>query len=207
MNKLPAKLVFATRNQHKVTEVIRILKSANVSLGEILSLDDIGCAEDIPETSPTIAENARQKAMYVYDHYGKDCFAEDTGLCIDALQGEPGVYSARYAGNHKNADDNIDLVLKKLKDHQNRSAHFLTVIALIIDGHLHLFKGKINGTITMQRKGGGGFGYDAIFQPTGHDLTFGEMESKAKNQISHRFLALQKLIHFFVKKQKDTALQ
>lgn len=192
-----SKLVFATRNANKVKEVNRIFESGEIEIGEIVSLDTINCIEEIPETSPTIAANAQQKAMYIFENYGMNCFAEDTGLCVDVLNGEPGVLSARYAGDQKNSEHNIDLVLSNLSQSSNRKAHFLTVVALILDGKTHLFKGKINGTITLDRKGESGFGYDPIFLPDGHQLTFGEMDIDLKNKISHRFLAFQKLINYF----------
>ncbi len=195
MNRAPSKLVFATRNENKIREVNRIFTLENILIDQILSLDDIDCGEDIPETSMTIAGNAAQKATYVFDNYGMNCFAEDTGLCIDALNGEPGIFSARYAGDQKNAENNIDLVLKKMVDQPIRSAHFLTVVALNIDGNTEIFEGRIDGIITQKRRGESGFGYDPIFLPDGHELTFGEMDMDLKNKISHRFLAFEKLIN------------
>lgn len=185
-------IVFATGNPYKVKEV-------NEMLGEdfkILSLKDIGCTEDVPETSPTIEGNALQKARYVKKHYKVDCFSEDTGLEINALNGEPGVMSARYAGTERSAEANMGMVLDKLKDAQDRSAHFKTVIALILNGEEYTFEGIAKGHIRKEKSGDGGFGYDPIFQPEGFDRTFAEMQSSDKNEISHRGKALKKLLTF-----------
>jgi XTP/dITP diphosphohydrolase len=186
------KLVFATNNKNKIKEIKQLL---NNSL-ELLSLEDIGCLEDIPETADTIEGNAIQKAQYVYEKYGYNCFADDTGLEIDALNGEPGVYSARYAGEQKNAEDNMMKVLTKLQDVENRSAQFKTVIALIVDGKVTCFEGIVKGEITTERSGNEGFGYDPIFKPKGYDVSYAEMSLELKNEISHRAIATKKLIQF-----------
>lgn len=186
------KLVFATNNKNKIKEIKQLL---NNSL-ELLSLEDIGCLEDIPETADTIEGNAVQKAQYVYEKYGYNCFADDTGLEIDALNGEPGVYSARYAGEQKNAEDNMIKVLTKLKDVENRLAQFKTVIALIVDGKITCFEGIVRGEITTDRSGNQGFGYDPIFKPKGQDVSYAEMSLELKNEISHRAIATKKLIQF-----------
>lgn len=185
-------IVFATANQHKVREVNQLLGDQY----QILSLKDIGCEEDIPETQDTIAGNAQQKARYLKAHYGHDCFAEDTGLEIDALDGAPGVYTARYAGPQRDPQANMQLVLEQLADTNWRSARFRTVIALILDGKEHLFEGIAEGTIAEQQSGSEGFGYDPIFIPEGYDQTFAELDSAEKNAISHRGKAVEKLAQF-----------
>ncbi len=186
------KLVFATNNKHKLEEVRKILGNQF----EILSLKDINCFEEIPETQKTIEGNASQKAHYIYNKYKTNCFADDTGLEIEALNGEPGVYSARYAGEHCSFEDNVEKVLKKLSGIPNRKARFKTVISLIIDKKEYQFEGIINGTITTEKHGTSGFGYDPIFLPDGYDKTFAELSSEEKNKISHRGLATRKLINF-----------
>lgn len=186
------KLVFATNNQNKVKEIKNILDNSI----DLLSLEDINCLEEIPETSDTISGNALQKAMYVYEKYGYNCFADDTGLEIEVLNGEPGVYSARYAGEQKLAEDNMDKVLGKLDGKENRRAQFKTVIALVIDGKETLFEGVVTGVITKSKSGSAGFGYDPIFQPDGFDITFSEMSMDEKNKISHRGKAVRKLADF-----------
>ncbi len=183
-------LVFASNNLNKIKEIQQLLPG-NISL---LSLKDIGCFEDIPETAETIEGNALLKAQYVKDKYGYDCFADDTGLEIDALQGAPGVYSARYAGNHKNTEDNIIKVLQELSNKNNRKAQFKTVIALIIKNQEYCFEGIINGKITTVKKGNNGFGYDPIFIPDNQDHTFAELSMEEKSKISHRGIAVQKLM-------------
>lgn len=183
-------LVFASNNLNKIKEIQQLLPG-NISL---LSLKDIGCFEDIPETAETIEGNALLKARYVKDKYGYDCFADDTGLEIDALQGAPGVYSARYAGNHKNTEDNIIKVLQELSNKNNRKAQFKTVIALIIKNQEYCFEGIINGKITTVKKGNNGFGYDPIFIPDNQDHTFAELSMEEKSKISHRGIAVQKLM-------------
>lgn len=185
-------IIFATGNRHKVSEVSRILKDKY----EILSLKDLGFDGDIPETSDTFEGNALQKAHFVREKFGKDCFSEDTGLEIEVLDGEPGVYSGRYAGEPQVASNNMDKVLKKMKGEKNRKARFKTVIALIFNGKEHLFEGIVTGKILEARSGESGFGYDPIFQPDGFDITFAEMTSEEKNKISHRGRAVAKLVQF-----------
>ena len=208
------KIVFATNNQHKLEEIRSILGDDF----EVLSLSDIGCHEDIPETSDTLEGNAMQKAQYVFDKYGYDCFADDTGLEVDALGGEPGIYSARYAaldGDDSISHDseaNMEKLLRKLEGVENRKARFRTVIALITTKDnspsligregvgLLLFEGIVNGSIIRERRGGEGFGYDPIFQPEGYDKTFAELGSEIKNHISHRARAVEKLAHYLKEK-------
>jgi XTP/dITP diphosphohydrolase len=185
-------LVFATANKNKTKE-IQSLISENIRL---MSLIDISCYEDIPETQPTIEGNAAQKAFYVYEKYGKDCFADDTGLEIEALDGKPGVMSARYAGESKNADANMNKILAEMLGIQNRKARFKTVISLVIKGKEVQFEGVVNGTILLEKRGDKGFGYDPIFQPDGYDRPFAEMELAEKNKISHRALAVNKLVEY-----------
>lgn len=186
------KLVFASNNRHKIKEIQNLVPDSI----KILSLEDIGCFEEIEETADTIEGNAILKANYVTEKYGYDCFADDSGLEIDYLNGAPGVFSARFAGEQKNDQDNIDKVLNELKDVNNRKANFKTVIALNLNKEQHLFTGIINGTITNFQKGKQGFGYDPIFQPDNYEITFAEMNQKEKSAISHRGQALAKLLHF-----------
>ena len=190
------KIVFATNNQHKLSEIRQILGGRV----EVLSLNDIGCNDDIPETGSTLEENALQKAQYVYDHYHIDCFADDTGLEVDALNGAPGVYSARYAGDGHDSEANMTKLLNELGENNNRSARFRTVIALIQQGEVHEFEGIVNGQIIRERRGGEGFGYDPIFQPDGYDQTFAELGLDIKNQISHRARATRKFAEYLLKK-------
>lgn len=185
-------LVFATQNPNKLKEV-RLLLPTKFRL---LSLEDIGCKEDIPETAATLEGNAMIKANYVYSNYGYPCFADDTGLLVDALDGEPGVHSARYAGDHKSAQDNIDKLLQRLQPHKNRHARFITVIALKNDTEMRLFKGEVAGHIIHEKRGHGGFGYDPVFVPEGFKETFAEMPTELKNEMSHRGLALQNLVTY-----------
>lgn len=185
------KLVFATNNQHK-TEEIRFALSGQY---EVLNLEDIGCFTDIPETANTFEGNATLKSSYVVQHYNLDCFADDSGLEIEALNNEPGVYSARYSGS-RDSLENINLVLAKLEGKTNRKARFKTVISLMHNGKNHLFEGIINGTIRTELSGAKGFGYDPIFQPDGYDVTFAEMDMADKNKISHRALAIEKMMVF-----------
>jgi len=185
-------LVFATHNLNKVKEV-QLLLPNNITL---LSLEDIGCKQDIPETALTLEGNAQLKADYVTENYGYSCFADDTGLLVAALDGAPGIYSARYAGEQKNAEDNISKLLFELKNQQNRDAHFKTAIALNIDKEKTLFTGIVNGEITTEKSGVAGFGYDSIFKPSGYNKTFAEITLSEKNKISHRGIAVQKLIDF-----------
>ena len=200
------KIVFATNNQHKLSEIRQILGNRV----EVLSLRDIGCDVDIPETGTTLEENALQKAQYIYDNYHIDVFADDTGLEVEALNGAPGVYSARYAAlecvatesqqavSH-DSEANMARLLRELGDNNNRRARFRTVIALIQQGKVHEFEGIVNGNIISERRGGEGFGYDPIFQPDGYDQTFAEMGAETKNQISHRARATQKLANYLLK--------
>jgi len=186
------KIVFATNNLNKLSEI----KSLVPNSIEILSLNDISCNEELPETNPTIEENAIQKARYIYDNYGFNCFADDTGLEINVLGGEPGVYSARYAGEDCNAEDNIKKVLHNMQEEEDRGAVFRTVIALIINGKVTLFEGQCSGIITKTRIGMEGFGYDPIFMPKGFTKTFAEMEKNEKGLISHRGKAVKNLVRF-----------
>lgn len=188
------KLVFATNNAHKTEEVAHIL-APNY---EILNLKDINCLVDIPETGNTFAENANLKSTYVFENFGLDCFADDSGLEVEALNYEPGIYSARYSGV-KNDTTNLQLLLKNMEGQSNRRARFKTVISLLKNGENHLFEGIIEGTIRSVPSGTNGFGYDPIFQPDGYDITFAEMDMSEKNKISHRALAMQKLIAFLKK--------
>ena len=185
-------IVFATNNKHKLEEIRNILDNTL----NILSLDDINCHEDIPETGSTIEENALIKARYIKEKYGYDCFADDTGLEIKSLNNEPGVYSARYAGNDHNSEKNMQKVLENLKGKNDRSACFRTCIALITSNNEYLFEGKIEGEIITEKKGESGFGYDPIFVPDGYIQTFAELGNDIKNKISHRALAVKKLINF-----------
>lgn len=180
-------LVFATNNQNKLKEVKSKLKA------EILGLADIHCNEDIEETGKTFEENAFIKAKYVLDKYGYECFADDSGLEVDALDGAPGVYSARYAGDHGNAEANMNKLLENLKGIDNRKARFVTVICLINKENTLYFRGEINGTIINEKRGDDGFGYDPIFVPDGFNRTFAEMTLEEKNKMSHRALALEKM--------------
>ncbi|AXT55635.1 non-canonical purine NTP diphosphatase [Aquimarina sp. AD1] len=186
------KLVFATNNLNKLKEVQELIPSRI----QLLSLSDIGCTEDIPETSPTIEGNAIQKVQYIKEHYGYDCFADDTGLQVDSLDGEPGVYSARYAGKAKDSNANMLKLLTNLEEKENRNAQFKTVIALSINNRLHTFTGICKGTITKEKRGDQGFGYDPVFLPNGFDETFAELSLEEKNNISHRAIAIKKLIIF-----------
>lgn len=185
-------IVFATNNPHKIKEVNEVLGNAF----KIKSLKEIGCNEELPETQPTLEGNALQKARYVLENYGADCFSEDTGLEIEALEGEPGVITARYAGAERDPDANMNLVLQKLAGKDNRKAQFRTVIALLINGKEHLFEGIVEGQIAHKKLGAGGFGYDPIFIPDGYDQTFAELSLEIKNGISHRARATRKLIDF-----------
>lgn len=186
------KIVFATNNKNKIKEVQALLPKEI----QLLSLEEIGCTEDIPETAPTIEGNAIQKAHYVKENYGYDCFADDTGLEVEALNGAPGVYSARYAGEEKSSEANMDKLLKELTGKEDRSARFKTVIALHLEGQLHTFTGICSGNIIFERKGLQGFGYDPVFQPEGKSITFAEMSLDEKSKISHRARATRKLIDF-----------
>lgn len=189
------KFVFATNNAHKLEEVTAILGDKV----EVLSMKDIRCTADIPETADTLAGNALLKARFIYENYQMDCFADDTGLEVEALDGAPGVYSARYAGDAHNSEANMKKLLHDLEGVENRKARFRTVFALIIDGKEHLFEGIIHGEITKTRRGASGFGYDPIFIPEGYTQTFAEMGNPLKNKISHRALATNKLCNFLLK--------
>ena len=188
-------LCFVTNNKNKLLEVSSILKP----IIKINSLDDIEFYDQIPETGSTLEENSLEKAKYIYDKFGMNCFADDTGLEIDSLDGSPGVYSARYAGLNCNADDNINLVLNKMKGFSNRKATFRTIITLFLDSEQFSFEGKIDGKISFEPKGDFGFGYDPIFIPNGFNITFGEMSSLDKNKISHRKKAINRLSLFLDK--------
>lgn len=186
------KIVFATNNQNKIKEIQSMLPSSI----EIISLESIGCLEEIPETANTIEENAIMKANYVTQKYGFDCFADDTGLEVEALNGEPGVFSARYAGEQKSAEDNMDKLLLNLENKINRNAQFKTVITLNLKGKQYLFTGIARGIITLERMGNQGFGYDPIFKPEGYEETFAQLSLETKNTISHRGKATLELISF-----------
>lgn len=185
-------LVFASNNPNKIKEIQLLLPDTI----QILSLEDIGCFEEIPETATTIEGNAILKADYVTQKYGYNCFADDTGLEVNVLNGEPGVYSARYAGEQKDANDNMDKLLSNLKDQSNRKAQFKTVIALNLNGKQTLFTGSIKGTIIKEKIGTNGFGYDPIFVADGYDKTFAELSIAEKSSISHRGLAVKQLVDF-----------
>jgi len=185
-------LVFATNNQHKLEEVSAKIKGRF----ELLSLEDIGCTDDIEETGTTFSENASIKSRYIYQKYKLNCFGDDSGLEIDALNGEPGVYSARYAGEHGNHAANMSKVLQNLHDEKNRKARFRTVISMIWNGEEHFFDGTVEGNIRTELSGTEGFGYDPIFEPDGYNITFAEMSMDQKNSISHRARAVDKLIDF-----------
>ena len=189
------KLVFATNNNHKLQEVRDIIGSGV----EILSLADINCNEDIPETADTLDGNALIKARYIYEKYNVNCFADDTGLEVDVLDGAPGVYSARYAGDGHDSEANMRKLLENLTGKNNRNAQFRTVIALIIDGEEKLFNGIVKGTITEEKRGDSGFGYDPIFVPEGYSESFAQMDSRTKNSISHRYRATKQLSEYLKK--------
>lgn len=187
------KLVFATNNVHKLDEISSILGEKI----ELLSLKDINCHVNIPETADTLEGNAMLKAEYIYENYGLDCFADDTGLEVEALNGAPGVYSARYAGSEEhNAEANMQKLLQNMQGVQNRKAQFRTVICLIMDGKKHLFEGIVKGEIIKEKRGTSGFGYDPIFVPEGYTKSFAELGNETKNKISHRALAVEKLCRF-----------
>ncbi|MDE6037389.1 MAG: non-canonical purine NTP diphosphatase [Duncaniella sp.] len=185
-------IVFATNNQHKLSELRRIVGDRY----RILSLAEIGCHEDIPETSDTLSGNALQKARYIREHYGYDCFADDTGLMVDALDGAPGVYSARYAGPGHDSAANMRLLLANMEGKTDRSARFVTVIALILDGRELTFEGRVEGEILTAPEGDGGFGYDPVFRPEGREVSFAMMSADDKNAISHRGRATARLIEY-----------
>lgn len=187
------KIVFATNNKHKLEEIKDILGKDF----EIVSLAEIGCHEDIPETGLTLEENARQKSTYIVEHYNHDCFADDTGLEVDSLNGEPGVHSARYAeGTDHDSEANMRKLLSKMLNVKDRTARFRTVISLIINGVEHQFEGRVEGRIATEKHGKEGFGYDPIFIPEGYDKSFAELGEEVKNQISHRARAVKKLAEY-----------
>jgi len=188
-------LVFATGNVNKVKE-IQVLIPSSIKL---MGLSDINCTEEIPETQSTIEGNAAQKAFYVFEKYHHNCFADDTGLEVDALDGRPGVLSARYAGEAKDANANMDKILHELKNKSNRSARFKTIVSLVIDGEEIQFEGVVEGTILKEKRGSKGFGYDPIFLPNGSERSFAEMDITEKNKISHRALAVKKLVTYLNK--------
>lgn len=192
------KLVFASNNKNKIQEIQALVPNTF----QILSLEEIGCTEDIPETADTIEGNAILKANYVTEKYGYDCFADDTGLEVEALNGAPGVYSARYAGEQKDANDNMDKLLSELKDKSNRNANFKTVIALNLNVNQNLFTGIINGKIIEKKIGTNGFGYDPIFVADGYSKTFAELTMEEKSIISHRGIAVKELILFLQKQNQ-----
>ena len=192
------KIVFATNNPNKLAEIRQLMPEGI----EILSLKDINCLEELPETSDTLEDNAAQKAYYVYDNYGHNCFSDDTGLEIEVLDGRPGVYSARYAGPECRAEDNIQKILAEMKGEVNRDASFRTIISLVIDGREFQFEGQIEGQIIPEKWGDQGFGYDPIFLPDGYEESFAQMTVEEKNIISHRGLAVKKLIQFLQKRVK-----
>lgn len=192
------KLYFATHNSNKLKEIQKLLPQGM----ELLGLNSLGVTEDIPETAATIEGNSQMKTHYVFDHYGVACFGDDTGLEVDALNGEPGVYSARYAGPQKNSEDNMNLLLERMQGQANRAARFKTVITYIDGGgNEKQFTGIAEGTITAERSGAKGFGYDPIFQPSGYDRTFAEMTAEEKNSISHRGKAFAQLVDYLKKQQ------
>ena len=185
-------LVFATNNEHKLMEIRKIIPPGF----EVSGLKEIGCEEDIPETAETLVGNADIKAFFVYERYGRNCFADDTGLEVDALDGNPGVYSARYAGEAGNAEKNIIKLLREMQGVADRRARFRTVISLVLDGKAMHFDGIVEGQILNERRGEEGFGYDPVFLPDGYDQSFAEMDLELKNSISHRGRAVRKLVEF-----------
>ncbi len=191
----PKKIVFATANPNKLKEV-----SIAINNFDIVGLKDIGITEKIPETGATLKENAIQKAKYIYNKTGFNCFSDDTGLEIEGLGNRPGVYSARYAGTDCNAEENIKKVLRELGASTNRKAYFKTLIILILNGEEYCFEGKVKGEILKEKTGSGGFGYDPIFRPNGYEESFAEMSIGLKNKISHRGLAVKKLVAFLIKR-------
>lgn len=192
------KIVFATNNPNKLAEIRQLMPEGI----EVLSLKDVNCLEELPETSDTLEDNAAQKAFYVFDNYGHNCFADDTGLEIEALDGRPGVYSARYAGEDCNAEDNMQKVLKEMKGEFNRDASFRTIVSLVIDGEEFSFEGEVEGQIIPEKWGEKGFGYDPIFLADGYKKSFAQMTMEEKGAISHRGQAVKKLIQFLEKRVK-----
>lgn len=192
------KIVFATNNKHKLNEIRKISQDQL----NILSLADINCHEDIPETGNTLKENALLKAQFVKGKFGFDCFADDTGLEVEALNNAPGIHSARFAGEQCDSEDNMRKLLNELKGKTNRTAQFRTVIALLLNNREYFFEGIITGEITQSKRGTNGFGYDPIFKPTGYDKTFGELSDDIKNSLSHRAIATQKLAAFLLQQKE-----
>ena len=192
------KIIFATNNQHKLDEIKKISRGQL----EILSLADINCYEEIPETGNTLKENALIKAQFVKDKFGMDCFADDTGLEVEVLNNAPGVYSSRYAGEDGDAENNMIKLLQSMQNAENRQARFRTVIALVLNEHVYYFEGEITGEITHSKQGENGFGYDPIFKPHGYDKTFGELSDEIKNRLSHRAIATQKLVDFLLEQKE-----
>lgn len=186
------KLCFATNNAHKIEEVAALLGQPF----QLQTLEQIGCLVDIPETGDTLEANSLLKAQYVYARYGIDCFADDTGLEVAALNNAPGVISARYAGDHKNSQDNINLLLSNLRGHANKTAQFRTIVTLILGGEVHQFEGIVEGKIITEQRGNLGFGYDSVFVADGHSRTFAEMTLTEKSNLSHRARAVEKLVGF-----------
>lgn len=186
------KLVIASNNSHKIDE-IRSIIDKNITL---LNLSEIGCYDEIEESGTTLEDNAQLKSSYVFNKYGYNCFADDTGLEVNALNGEPGVHSARYSGEDRSSEKNIDKLLANLALESNRSAQFRTVISLNINNNMYLFEGVVKGRISEERKGVNGFGYDSVFIPDGYDKSFAELDSQIKNSISHRSIAVNKLVNF-----------
>ena len=197
------KIVFATNNPNKLKEIQSLIPKEI----EIISLNEIGCNEDIPETGDTLEANAFQKAHYIKDNFNYDCFADDTGLEIDELNGDPGVYSARYAGPERNANANMNKVLNELKRKKNRKAQFRTAIALILKGEEHLFEGKVEGYISKDKQGNEGFGYDPIFIPENNIRSFAQMSMQEKGAISHRGRAVKKLVTYLNNLSKPDSKQ
>ena len=197
------KIVFATNNPNKLKEIQSLIPKEI----EIISLNEIGCTDDIPETGDTLEANAFQKAYYIKDNFNYDCFADDTGLEIDELNGDPGVYSARYAGPERNANANMNKVLNELKGKKNRKAQFRTAIALILKGEEHLFEGKVEGYISKDKQGNEGFGYDPIFIPENNIRSFAQMSMQEKGAISHRGRAVKKLVAYLKNLSKPNSKQ
>lgn len=199
MNNQKPRLVFATNNKHKFDEIRQVIGNSI----DLLSLSDVDFSEEIPEDQDTLEGNAAQKAMHIFNRFGLDCFADDTGLEIEALNGEPGVYSARYAGPSGSFEENMNLVLQRMKGINNRKARFRTVIALVENGNLSFYKGEIQGIITLEKRGEKGFGYDPIFIPDGFDTTFAQMTLEEKNRISHRAIAIEAFARYFRERQVE----
>lgn len=185
-------LCFATNNQHKILEISHMLNGKF----NILSLKEIGCTRELPETGDTLEGNSMEKAKFIYENYKLNCFSDDTGLEVESLGGDPGIYSARYAGPEKNSQENVKLLLKKLQNITNRKARFRTVITLILEGNTVQFDGIVYGSISRDRRGDHGFGYDPVFMPEGYHQTFAELSLEQKNKISHRSIALHKLVDY-----------